>query len=67
MTRDEKWIHDHFEEIVDTYAGHFIAIANEELFIGDSMKEVLEKAQRKYQDINPSVMRVPHPEDFVRA
>ena len=65
MTRDEQWIHDHFEELVDKYAGLYVAVANEELVsIGESAGEVEEIAERKYPDIVPSVLRVPHEQDF---
>lgn len=67
MTEDEKWVHQHFEELVDNYAGRYIAVANEELFVGDSAKEVEEKARRKYPGTIPSVLRVPRPEDFICA
>ena len=67
MTKDEQWIHDHFEELVDTYAGHYIAVANEETFIGETLKEARDKALQKYPEVNPSVLLVPHPEDFICA
>ncbi|MBI4546432.1 MAG: hypothetical protein HY707_00520 [Ignavibacteriae bacterium] len=34
FTKDGEWIHRHFEEIVDQYAGRYVAVANEELFVG---------------------------------
>ena len=67
MTRDQQWIHDHFEELVDSYAGRYVAVANEELFVGDSMKEARDKALKKQPHVNPSILRVPRPQDFVCA
>jgi len=67
FTKDQEWIHKHFEELVDQYAGRYVAVANEELFVGDSPKEVEEKARQKYPDSIPSVLRVPRPVDFIRA
>jgi len=67
FTKDEAWMHKHFEELVDNYAGRYVAVANEELFVGDSPKEVEEKARQKYPGSIPSVLRVPRPEDFIRA
>jgi len=67
FTKDGEWIHRHFEEIVDQYAGRYVAVANEELFVGDTMKEARDKALRKYPHINPSILRVPRPQDFVCA
>jgi len=67
FTKDEAWIHGHFEEIVDQYAGRYVAVANEELFVGDTFREVLEKARLKYPDTEPSVLCVPRPQDFICA
>lgn len=67
MTKDQKWIHAHFEELVDNYAGRYVAVANEELFVGDSTKGVHEQAKAKHPDSIPSLLRVPRPEDFICA
>lgn len=67
LTKDQEWIHKHFEELVDNYAGRYVAVANEELFVGDSLKEAREKALQKYPNVNPSVLLVPRPEHFVCA
>ncbi len=67
MTKDEQWIHDHFEELVDKYAGKSVAVANEELFVADTLKEAHLKALEKYPTSRPSALRVPRPQDFVCA
>ncbi len=67
MTKDQNWIHQHFEELVDKYAGQYVAVANEEPFLGESPKEARRNALSKYPTVNPSVLRVPRPEDFVCA
>jgi hypothetical protein len=67
MTKDQQWIQQHFEELVEKFAGHYVAVANGELIVGDSLQEVREHARRKHPNINPSILRVPHPEDFVCA
>ena len=67
MTKDQQWIHDHFEELVDKYAGKYVAVANGELFVGDSSKEAHEKAKAKHPESIPSELRVPRPEDFICA
>jgi hypothetical protein len=66
-SKNDQWIHDHYEEIIEKYAGKSIAVANEELFVAETMKTAYELARQKYQDSNPSIMRVPHAEDFVCA
>ena len=67
MTKDQKWIHAHFEELVDNYAGRYVAVANEELFVGDTASEVEEMARKKHPQTIPSVLLVPHPEHFICA
>jgi len=68
MTEDQEWIREHFTELVDNYAGKYVAVANCELVaVGESPKEVRDVALRKYPHINPSVLLVPHEEDFVCA
>ena len=62
MSRDNEWIIVHFEELVDKYGGKWIGVANQELFIGDSPKEVEELARRKHPNIVSSVMHVPREE-----
>lgn len=65
LTKDVQWIHDHFEELVDNYARKDISVANEKLFIGATLKEAREMARKKYPNLNPSLVHIPHPEDFL--
>ena len=67
MTQDQQWIHRHFEELVEKYSGKYVAVANEELFVGDSLKDVRTKARTKHPTKNPSILRVPQPADFLCA
>jgi len=68
MTKDHKWIHEHFEELVEKYAGKYVAVANEELVaVGETAGEVDSKARKKYAGIIPSVLLVPREEDFICA
>jgi hypothetical protein len=67
MTTDQRWIQEHFSELVDAHAGLYIAVANQEVFVGETLKEARDKALQKHPSINPSTLRVPHPEDFVCA
>ena len=59
---NDAWISDHFEEIVDKYAGQHIVVSNGEIFIGEN---AVEKARKKYPNIIPTSMPVPRPEDFM--
>lgn len=66
MTKDQQWIHEHFSELVERYAGKYVAIANGELSgVGETAFEAEEQALQKYPEIIPSVLLVPHEEDFV--
>lgn len=67
ITKDQQWLQEHFEELVEKFADRYVAVVNEELVVGDSPQEVREKARRKHPAINPSILRMPHPEDFVCA
>jgi hypothetical protein len=66
MDKNDRWIIDHFEEIVDKYGGECIAVVNEEIVaIDPSLKRVEEEAEKKYPDKEPSVLRVPKKESLV--
>lgn len=66
MTKDEKWIHDHFSDLVEKYAGKYIAVVEDKLVaVGDSAKEVKEIGKRKYPKAILSILNVPREEDFI--
>lgn len=66
--KDDDWIRDHFEELVDKYAGKYVAVSNQEIAgVDESALKAEQKALKKYPNLIPSVLRVPHPEDFVCA
>lgn len=65
MDKDNLWIVEHFGELVAKYAGKYVAVVNETLVaVGDSGKEVEEKARKIEPDKMPSVLRVPREEDM---
>jgi hypothetical protein len=65
MDRDDLWIVEHFSELVTKYAGKYIAVVNETLVaVGDSGKEVEDKARAMAPEKIPSVLRVPREEDM---
>ncbi len=60
MTKTQKWITKHFEELVDRYGGKYIAVVNEKVVaVGDSPVEVDRKALEQFLDEPPSIMHVP--------
>jgi len=52
---DTEWMLEHWGEMLERYAGKCIAIANQELFIGDDLREVYEQARAKYPERTPLV------------
>ena len=65
MDKDDLWIVEHFSELVTKYAGKYVAVVNEELVaVGDSGKEVEDKAREIAPDKMPSVMFIPREEDM---
>ncbi|MEW6007476.1 MAG: DUF5678 domain-containing protein [bacterium] len=66
MDKDDKWIIEHFEEIVDNFGGLYIAVVNEEIVASNpSAKMAEEEALGKYPEKRPSVLIVPRKEDLV--
>ena len=66
MDKDDLWIVEHFSELVTKHAGKYIAVVNEKLVaVGDSGKEVEDKARQFEPNKMPSVLRVPREEDMV--
>jgi len=65
MDKDDLWIVEHFSELVTKYAGKYISVVDETLAaVGDSGKEVEDKAREINPNKIPSVLRVPREEDM---
>jgi hypothetical protein len=65
MDKDNLWIVEHFSELVDKYAGKYVAVVNEALVaVGDSGKEVEDKAREIEPHKTPSVLLVPREEEM---
>ena len=65
MDKDDLWIVEHFSELVTKYAGKYVAVVNETLVaVGDSGKEVEDKARAMVLEKIPSVLRVPREEEM---
>lgn len=66
MDKDDLWIVEHFSELVTKYAGKYVAVVNEALVaVGESRREVEDKAREVEPAKIPSVLRVPREEDMV--
>jgi hypothetical protein len=44
------WFESHAAEIGQQHAGRFICVAGQELFVGDDVKEVIERARRAHPE-----------------
>ena len=65
MDKDDLWIVEHFSELVTKYAGKYVAVVNEKLVaVGDTGKEVEDKAREIEPRKIPSVLLVPREEDM---
>ena len=65
MDKDDLWIVEHFSELVTKYAGKYVAVVHETLVaVGDSRKEVEDKAGAIAPEKIPSVLRVPREEEM---
>jgi len=64
---DDEWIRQHFEELVDKYAGKYAVVAEGELFVGHDARQLFDEARRKHPGVIPTGMPVPRPQDFVCA
>jgi hypothetical protein len=58
MVQKNKWIAEHFEELVDEYGGLYIAVV-------DDPKEVEDESVLKHPGVIPSVLKVPKEEEIV--
>ena len=67
MDKDDLWIVEHFSELVTKYAGKYVAVVNEKLVaVGNSGKEVEDKAREIEPHKMPSVLRVRREEDMAK-
>lgn len=67
LSKDDEWIHKHFEELVDTYPGQYAVVAEGELFVGYDARQLEKEARRKHPGVIPTGLPIPRPEDFTCA
>ena len=58
--RDSSWFSEHYDEIKENYKGKYIAVVNEELFVGETVEEVERQAREKYPSREPLVDYIPY-------
>jgi hypothetical protein len=60
MSRDETWITEHFQELVERYGGQYVGIANRQVIaVGDGADEVAEKAKDLVERKRLHIVKVP--------
>ncbi len=65
MDKDDLWIIKHFSELVEKYAGKYIAVIDEHVVAaGESALDVETEAKRISPGKTPSVLLVPREEDM---
>jgi len=65
MSKAHKWIQSHFKELVDNYAGKYVAVADDKVITsGLSSKKVEEEALKKYPGKKLSIILIPRTEDL---
>lgn len=65
LKKDDLWLKEHMEEIVQKYRHKVIAILDQRIVAaGDSYREVAERVRREFPDRVPLLFEVPGPEDL---
>lgn len=65
LQEHDRWLAEHFDELIDRYPGKIVAVMNGEIVaIGDSYKEVYSPFQNQNLAWMPLAIRVPHPDDL---
>jgi Family of unknown function (DUF5678) len=60
MSSDEKWITEHFEELVTQYGGHYIGVAKRQVIaVGDGADEVAEQAKDHVKPQQLHIVKIP--------
>ena len=56
---DYEWLSAHAQEIETQYKGKFIAVVNQQLFVGESWEEAQAKAKAAFPERDPIVEHIP--------
>lgn len=60
MLTDEKWITQHFEELVTAYGGKYIGVAKRQVIaVGEGADEVAELAKDKVKPRQLHIVKIP--------
>jgi hypothetical protein len=56
---DYEWFSSHAQEIETQYRGKFVAVINQQVFVGESWKDAQGKAKSAYPDREPIIEHIP--------
>ena len=58
--KDSRWFSEHYDEIKENYKGKYIAVVNEELFVGETAEKAEVQAKAKYPHRDPLINYIPY-------
>ncbi|MGH9842853.1 MAG: hypothetical protein ACREEM_29290 [Blastocatellia bacterium] len=64
--RNLAWLNVHFKEVYTQYRGKFICVAGEELFVGDTPRQVIDLARAAHPEDDGRLIRYIYPKKFAR-
>lgn len=65
--RNSAWLHEHAHEIYTRHRGKFIAIAGEELFVGDTPEEAIALAKAAHPEDKGLLSQYIYPRKMARV
>ncbi len=65
MSPDEKWIAEHFEELVTQFGGKYVGIVKRQVIaVGEGADEVAEQAKGQVAAKQLHIVKIPTPEEL---
>ena len=64
---NDRWLTEHFEELVDKYAGEYIVVAEGQIYHEGTPRELRDRAEAEHPQATIMGIRIPRPEDFICA
>jgi hypothetical protein len=67
---NDRWLREHFEEIIDRYAGGFVIIGNGKILYTNkdgTPRELGKRVRKEHPGVLPLFFRVPFPHELICA
>ena len=64
---NDRWLTQHFEELVDKHAGEFIVVADGQIYRSGTPSQLRDRARAEHPRAKIMGLRIPRPEDFLCA